>query len=46
MTENIYVPAKVSPGGLREADNQAAAKDHTQETGSNRNLEQSRHRFG
>lgn len=46
MTENIYVPAKVSPGGLREADNQTAAKDHTQETGSDRNLEQSRPRLG
>lgn len=42
ISEYIYIPAKVSPGGLREAYNQATAKGHSKKTGSNSNLEKIR----
>lgn len=46
ISEYIYIPAKVSPGGLREAYNQATAKRHSKKTGSNSNLEQIRQYSG
>lgn len=37
----LHLPAKVGPGGLGEADDQAAAKGHSQEAGSDGYLQHS-----